>query len=221
VSLHLTYVAVMAEVFCAKAPAPSVGEHALGAMHLDGPPLRTDPHGWALNVVSVVLSRTGGATSAEAQAGMGARSASLTKGEELKPRISRGGALQAEHAAALLSDSAPSEEHDAEAASGASSAGRLEHIMPEHGNAMLRVLRIIRDRLLHNPMVIGCVGGVITALAVKAHDPKAKLPYVRVAPSVCQRAPFSHSSRRSSTQLRYTSTTACSASPCSTSVRLL
>ena len=182
VSLHLTYVAVMAELFCSKAPAPSVGEHALGAMHLHGPPLRTDAHGWALNVVSSVLSRTGGAPPAETPAGLGARSASLTKGEELKPRLSRGGGLQAEHAAALLSDNAA--EPDAEAANGdthanGSAAGGPVHVMPEHANAALRVLRIIRDRLLHNPMVLGAVAGVITTLAVKARNRKAKLPYVR------------------------------------------
>ena len=220
-SLHLTYVAVMAELFCAKAPAPSVGEHALGAMHLHGPPLRTDAHGWALNVVSAVLSRTGGAPPAEAPAGLGARSASLTKGEELKPRLSRGGGLQAEHAAALLSDNAV--EPDAEAANGdthanGSVAGGPVHVMPEHANTALRVLRIIRDRLLHNPMVLGAVAGVITTLAVKARNRKAKLPYVR-ARRVLRSRVASRRSRRFWTPPRCTSTTACLASRCSTSVR--
>ena len=45
--------------------------------------------------------------------------------------------------------------------------------MLEHANAALCVLRIVRDRLLHNPMVLGAVAGVITTLAVKARDRNA------------------------------------------------
>ncbi len=180
VSLHLTFIAVMAELFCAKAPAPAVGEHALGALHLNGPPLRTDAHGWALGVVGAVLSRGGGAPAEAEGAGLGSRSASATKGEELKPRLSRSGALQAEHAASLLS--APDGvEADAEA-------GCVPHVMPEHANSALRVLRIVRDRLLHNPMVLGAVGGVITTLAVKARDRNAKLPFVSAALLCCLQA---------------------------------
>ena len=193
--------AVIAEMFCAKAPAPVVGEHALGALHLNGPPLRTDAHGWALGVVGAVLSRTGGAPAEAQQAGLGSRSASLTKGEELKPRLSRGGALQGEHAAALLSDAEP----DAEAADGDAHAagGGPVHVMPEHANAALRVLRIIRDRLLHNPMVLGAVAGVITTLAVKARNRKAKLPYVRApAPVALARRLMTLRARRFSTPRR-------------------
>jgi hypothetical protein len=180
VSLHLTFIAVMAELFCAKAPAPAVGEHALGALHLNGPPLRTDAHGWALGVVGAVLSRSGGAPAEAEGAGLGSCSASATKGEELKPRLSRSGSLQAEHAAALLS--APDGvEADAEA-------GCVPHVMPEHSNSALRVLRIVRDRLLHNPMVMGAVAGVITTLAVKARDRQAKLPFVSAALLCCLQA---------------------------------
>ncbi len=167
-SLHLTYVAVMAEVFCAKAPAPVVGEHAHGAMHLHGPPLRTDAHGWAVGVVGDVLSRAGGASVAPAEApagssggsGLGARSASQTKGTELKPRSSTSGRA-GEHGVALLSapqagEHAHDDEEEGGAAAGALPAAAAgEHAMPEHANGFMRVLRITRDRLLHNPMVIG------------------------------------------------------------------
>ena len=90
--------------------------------------------------------------------------------------------------------------------------------MPEHANTALRVLRIIRDRLLHNPMVLGAVAGVITTLAVKARNRKAKLPYVRARRAPRSRV-ASRRSRRFWTPPRCTSTTACSASRCSTSVR--
>jgi hypothetical protein len=187
VSLHLTGVAVIAEMFCKAPPAPVVGEHAHGAMHLHGPPLRTDAHGWATGVVAAVLSRTGGAAIAPASGGSsgrddsgsaasgGSRSASRTKATELKPRaggLVRGASLDGERTAALLGGDAaapaehthatPADDDDGSADVEASNAsGRAscwhgpEHVMPEHSNEVLRMLRILRDRLVHNPMVLG------------------------------------------------------------------
>ncbi len=185
VSVHLTYVAVMAEVFCVKAPAPVVGEHAHGALHLHGAPTRTDAHGWALNVVSSVLSRTGNGLPDEgttAKASGGRVSTSMT---EMKPRLSlartasggpeRSALLAAEAAAAHAEEHS----HDTEAAPAPAEAdGGPHHPMPEHANAAMRVLRIMRDRLLTNPMVLGAVAGIITSLAVKAKDHNRPLPYI-------------------------------------------
>jgi hypothetical protein len=188
VSLHLTGVAVVAEMFLKAAPAPVVGEHAHGAMHLHGPPLRTDAHGWAAGVVAAVLSRTGGAVAAPGSgasvdggsgASGGSRSASRTKATELKPRgagLTRAASLNGEQAAALLAgDTAAEHTHAPPAEEGGGAAGANdeeasntgaaaacchhgpEHAMPEHANELLRMLRILRDRLVHNPMVMGAV----------------------------------------------------------------
>jgi hypothetical protein len=162
VSLHLTYVAVVAEMFCSKAPAPVVGDHALGAMHLNGPPLRTDAHGWALGVVGAALARQGNGSAEDTAVALGGRTASL-RGSELKRlSLSRGGGEQAH---ALLAGApegehaAPHDEETAQAASASAAAGAAaaQHAMPEHANAVLRVLRIVKDRLLHNPMVLGAM----------------------------------------------------------------
>jgi hypothetical protein len=168
VSLHLTYVAVAAEMFCAKAPAPVVGEHAHGALHLHGPPLRTDAHGWATHIVAHILTRTGGhppgvgGGAAEGPVALSGRSASQTTALELKPRpAARASVAEAtEHAAPLLAggDAAPAEHTHGEADAEAGHTGCVpSHVMPEHANAALRALRIMRDRLLHNPMVMGAL----------------------------------------------------------------
>ena len=186
VSVHLTCVAVVAEVFCAAAPAPQVGEHAHGAMHLHGPPTRTDAHGWAMSVVGECLSRYGGAHGAPgapkppaadadaAPVAVSGRAASQTKGTELKPRVSassaaRGGGYEHVHisggddddSAHLVGGGAGGDVENSGAAGAGGEAGGVPvgpvHAMPEHANAALRVLRITRDRLIHNPMVIGAV----------------------------------------------------------------
>jgi len=185
VSLHLTYVAVIAEVFCVKAPPPSVGEHAHGAMHLHGAPTRTDAHGWALGVVGSVLSRTGngveGVDGGALGGGTGWASGARVSSVEMKPRLSLSRTASQERSALLLAEAAalPAEQHshDLETPAAAES-GAVGHAMPEHANHALRVLRIVRDRLLTNPMVIGAFAGVITSLAVKAKDHTRPLPYI-------------------------------------------
>ena len=187
-SLHLTYVAVMAEMFCARAPAPVVGEHAHGAMHLNGPPLRTDAHGWAVGVVGYVLSRSGGAVrppGADADGatavGLGSRSASATSGTELKPRVSmtRAASLGTEHTTALLAAAPDAGMHthggDDEEASCAGN-GCVPHTMPEHANGFLRMMRIVRDRLLHNPMVLGAVAVRFPCARCQVHSAHASAP---------------------------------------------
>ena len=158
VSLHLTYVAVMAELCVKKPPAPCIGEHALGALHLHGPPLRTDAHGWALGAVATVLSK-GGVAPAEAE----------EAGVVLEPRLVRRMSQTQLDAAAQ-----PLKQHEAAELEPAG----LPHAMPEHVNGVMRVLRIVRDRLLHSPLVIGAFAGVVTTLLVKRVDRKRPLPYI-------------------------------------------
>lgn len=172
VSIHLTFVAGFIELCCRKAKPAVVGEHAHGALSKYGPPRHTDHEGFGIRLKQAITHH------------------------ELRSFLHH--PIDYHHAdddsAAIEHERAHAAEHEHAHAHGEEGhdngeEGETRYLAgggdaaPEE-SGLKQLLRIMKDRLLLNPMVLGAVSGVLVSMAVKATDHKRKLPYILDATSL-------------------------------------
>ena len=235
ISVHITCVAVVAEMLVLKGPPPArvIAEHSHGALSVHGPPRATDDEGWAVPALlrpvsgpdgvhdgTAVVTRArrlsqgasgstrelkvrhhGHGDAADAAEGSGAaRTRSPTNGLPGSPCF--GPRATPNHEFALLDEENQAAVAEApggaatttsprEAANGQNGEHAHAHAHAHDGSAvedytavaggaggmavLRRVLYILQERLVRNPLVIGAVLGLMVSLAVKGTDRKRKV----------------------------------------------
>ena len=234
ISVHITCVAVVAEMLVLKGPPPArvIAEHSHGALFQHGPPRATDDEGWAVPALLRPVSGPDGVHDGTAVVTRARRLSQGASGSTRELKVRHHGHGEAEPAAGEGSGAArtrsptngsmpgspcfgpraaPNHEFallDEEANGGEAPAGAAATTSPrdganghsgEHAHAhagpavedftavggggggmavLRRVLYILQERLVRNPLVIGAVFGLMVSLAVKGTDRKRKVHMV-------------------------------------------